>query len=127
MRAFNKSSGRMLARKLRVAQTLAARAKGLLGEKELPEGEGLLIRPCLGVHTFLMRFPIDVVFLDGTNRVLATVSDLKPHRMTGLLVKSSSALELPAGAVAASRTRPGDQIVIDLPAGDAELWRPRDG
>ena len=112
MRAFNRDSGRELARNLSVAKTVFSRAKGLLGRKALPHGEGLLIKPCKGVHTFLMKFPIDVVFLDKQNRIIATVTNLLPQRMTKMLLSSYCVIELPSGTVQASGTVIGN--VIDI-------------
>lgn len=112
MRAVNGNSGRVMAGDLQVAASLWSRARGLLGRKGLRQGEGLLIRPCLGVHTFFMSFPIDVVFLDRDNRVLATVEGLKPQRATRVLMASCGVIELPAGTVAGSGTRLGDEIKI---------------
>jgi len=112
MRAVNGRNGRIIASELRVAHTPWARARGLLGKKALRQGEGLLIRPCLGVHTFFMKFPIDVVFLDRSNRVLATVESLKPQRVTRLMPACGSVLEVAAGTVAYSGTSRGDEIEI---------------
>lgn len=113
MKAFNRSSGKDLALKLSVAATVPSRVRGLLGRRELAEGEGLLITPCRGVHTFLMKFPIDVLFLDKNNRIIHTVEHLQPHRMTRVLFRSSSVIELPAGAVFNSQSALGDQVVIE--------------
>jgi len=113
MKALDRTTGRILARKLLVAETLLSRARGLLGKSELPAGEGLLIRPCSGVHTFFMKFPIDVIFLDGGNCVIAAVSNLKPHRMTRIVGASKSVIELAAGTVDASGTCVGNEVVIE--------------
>ena len=110
MKATNRTTGQTLAGNLLMAETPMSRTRGLLGRNGLPEGEGLLLRPCLGVHTFFMKFPIDLVFLDRRNRVVAAVKDLKPHRMTGLVRSASSVLELPAGTVEASGTCVGNEI-----------------
>ena len=67
-------------RRCSVADSPLPRLKGLLGRSGLDGGEGLLIRPTSAVHTWFMRFPIDVVFLDGELRVLRIVSGLKPWR-----------------------------------------------
>ena len=64
----------------RVARTFAERAKGLIGTKSLPEGEGLLIKRCNAIHTFFMSFPIDATFLDGDGRPVKTVRGIKPWR-----------------------------------------------
>jgi uncharacterized protein len=112
MRAFNHSTGIDLATNLLVAETLFSRGKGLLGRESLPPGEGLLIRPCMAVHTFLMKFPIDVVFLDQENRVLKAVQNLQPHRISSIVPTSAGVIELPAGTVQRTGTAAGNQIMI---------------
>ncbi len=81
----------------RVADTLASRLIGLLGERAFPSGQGLWLRPCSSIHTFFLRFPIDVVYLTEQLVVVKVVSYLLPFRgsMGGRGVHS--ALELPAG------------------------------
>lgn len=113
MKAFDCSSGKELARDLSVAATVFSRAKGLLGRQALAPGEGLLIKPCMGVHTFFMRFPIDVVFLDKKCRVIKTVHNLAPQRLTKVLLAAAGVIELPAGTLSASGTVVGNHIVID--------------
>ena len=113
MRALNLSSGKELALRLSVAATPLSRAQGLLGKRELAEGEGLLITPCRGVHTFLMRFPIDVVFLDQENRIIHTVENLRPNRMTRLLLRSAKVMELPPGTVFKSGSTVGNRIIFE--------------
>ena len=66
--------------KARVARSFRERAKGLIGTKSLPDGEGMLILHCNAVHTFFMSFPIDVTFLDRHDRVVKTVCGVKPWR-----------------------------------------------
>ena len=66
--------------KARVACTFAQRARGLIGTRELPPGEGLLIERCNAIHTFFMSFAIDAVFLDRKNRVVKTVRGISPWR-----------------------------------------------
>ena len=113
MRAVNGRTGKVLATDVKVANTLFSRMKGLLGKKELPQGEALWIKPCFSVHTFFMQFPIDVLFLDKENQVIAVVSDLTPNRMTRLYTKSFSVLELPVGTIDASEIMIGEKIIIE--------------
>lgn len=113
MRALDLSSGKELAARLGVARTVLSRAVGLLGRDALAAGEGLLIEPCKGVHTFFMKFPIDVVFLDRNGRVVGVVPNLKPQRMTKLLLTSVSVVELPAGTLAATETVVGNEVLIE--------------
>ena len=77
-------------------ETVLERTKGLLGSKDFKEGEGLLITPCNSVHTFFMRFAIDVVFLDKENSVVKVVRSMKPFRLA-MALSASAVLELPAG------------------------------
>ena len=65
----------------RVARTFAERAKGLIGTKDLPAGEGLLILRCNAIHTCFMSFPIDATFLDREDRVVKTVRRIRPWRL----------------------------------------------
>jgi len=112
MIAVNLRTHTTLATNVRVADTLFTRMKGLLGKKELPQGESLWIKPCFSVHTFFMKFPIDVIFLNKTNQVIAAVRNLKPNRMTRLYPQSFSVLELPTGTIDASNAKKGDTIDI---------------
>lgn len=66
--------------KARVARTLFARIKGLIGTKRLPLGEGMLILHCNAIHTFFMSFAIDATFLDRDDRVVKVVRNIRPWR-----------------------------------------------
>lgn len=99
----------VLATQLEVAGTGPKRNKGLLGRDGLETGGGLWIVPCESVHTFFMRFPIDLVYLDRRNRVRKVRSAVGPWRMSACL-SAHSILELPAGVVLSSQTQKGDMI-----------------
>ena len=66
--------------KAKVARTLFARMKGLIGTKCLPPGEGMLILHCKAIHTFFMSFPIDAIFLDREGHVVKVVRNIRPGR-----------------------------------------------
>jgi uncharacterized membrane protein (UPF0127 family) len=108
----NIREGTVLGHSIRVANTSRSRRKGLLGSHGLKSGEGLWIVPCEGVHTFAMRFPLDIVYLDRRNHVRKIVTDLQPWRVSFSLM-ARSVLELPAGTISATRTRVGDQLAFD--------------
>lgn len=112
MRVRNVSKGTELATAADAAATFRSRFVGLLGRSELRPGEGLLLQPCGAVHTAFMRFPIDVVYLDAALRVIK-IAMLVPFRASVAFRGARSALELPAGAVEASRTAVGDVLAID--------------
>jgi uncharacterized membrane protein (UPF0127 family) len=92
-----------------VAATPFTRLRGLLGRKSLPSGQGILLRPAGSVHTFFMRFAIDVVFLDDELRVVAIAADLRPWRAAGKR-GARAVLELPAGECARRGLAVGDQV-----------------
>jgi uncharacterized membrane protein (UPF0127 family) len=99
MKAVLTSGGQELAANVAVASSLPARIRGLLGSSSLPAGQGLLIKPCKGIHTFFMKFSIDVIFLDRHNRIVALHPSLPPNRMTRIYLKAVSVLELPSGTL----------------------------
>ncbi|MGN0855755.1 MAG: DUF192 domain-containing protein [Kiritimatiellia bacterium] len=64
----------------RVARTFAERARGLIGTRDLPPGEGLLILKCNAIHTWFMSFPIDATFLDEHDNIVRIVRNIRPWR-----------------------------------------------
>ena len=110
--AHNATRGISLASALEVATSFSARSRGLLGRRELPTGTGMLIDPCPSVHTWFMSIPIDVIFLDGENRVVGLKRELKPFRMAGAW-RATKTLELPVGTIAATGTSVGDRVVFE--------------
>jgi hypothetical protein len=77
-------------------------------------GQGLWISPSRGVHTFAMRFPIDVVYLDRERFVVHVEEELKPWRLAAIRIQATSVLELPIGTIRESKTTLGDQVDIFL-------------
>ena len=112
MRARNIKNGAELSSNVDVADNLFKRMKGLLGQREMGKGESLWIKPCMSIHTFFMKFSIDVIFLNRKNEVVVTIENLKPNRMTRLYPKAVSVLELPTGIIEATSTVVGDKIEI---------------
>jgi uncharacterized membrane protein (UPF0127 family) len=88
-------------------------AKGLLGRRDLPAGEGLLLHDPTGtIHMFFMRFAIDAVFLDEGLRVVRVAHGLKPWRVA----RASGAkriLEIGAGEARRLGIEPGQQLVLE--------------
>lgn len=70
----------ILGYKAKVARKLVERIRGLIGTKDLPSDEGMLILKCNAIHTFFMRFPIDAIFLDKNDNVVKTVKNIRPWR-----------------------------------------------
>lgn len=110
--AYNVSRDRLLAERTGEALGMLARLRGLLGRAALPRGEALLIGSCNSIHTFFMKFPIDVLFLDRGGRVVRAIPRLGPWRATRVYLKADRVLELWAGALEESGTQAGDQIEL---------------
>lgn len=109
MRVVNRTRQTEIGARIAVADHGARRRKGLLGRNGLDEGEGLWIVPCEAVHTFGMRFAIDLVYLDRGKRVVKVRHSVGPSRMSASL-RAHSILELRPGTVAATGTKPGDRL-----------------
>jgi uncharacterized protein len=115
VRIVNVTRGAVLAERADLADSLFARARGLLGRSGLAPGDGLIIRPCSAVHTVGMTFPIDVVHLGADSRVLRVVADLRPWRLGPLVRGSRVVVELPAGTTRATGTSEGDLVQLEHP------------
>ncbi|MBL1288544.1 hypothetical protein B046DRAFT_03590 [Streptomyces sp. LamerLS-316] len=97
---------------LRIAASYRARTRGLLGADGV-EG-ALLITPCGGVHTFRMRFTIDVAYLDRKFNVLA-VRTMRPGRLGLPRIRARHVVESEAGAMERWGLRPGTRVRVSVP------------
>jgi uncharacterized membrane protein (UPF0127 family) len=114
--AFNRTRHAYLATKLCIAGTHWSRLRGLMGRQAATfrDGQGLWITPSHGVHTFAMRFSIDVVYLDGDKVVIHMEEELTPWRLAPVRMRAASVLELPVNTLKSTRTAVGDEIEIAL-------------
>src|SRR5262245_41832968 len=96
---LRREDGTIVCERCAVADKPLTRMKGLLGRDGLDSGEGLLLRPASSVHTYFMRFPIDVVFLDDALVVVGISDSVDPWRAS---------------------SRQGAKAVLELPAGESE-------
>jgi uncharacterized membrane protein (UPF0127 family) len=110
----NRTRGSTLGSDVRLADTPRARRIGLLKHDKLNAGEGLWIYPTQAIHTFGMRFPIDVAFIDRQKRVRRIYHRLAPYRLTSLVWSAQSVLELPPGTLAGTGTSVGDELQFSL-------------
>lgn len=113
MRILNRTRGRVVAERAVAARRPWERARGLLGRSQLAEGEGLFIDPCNWIHSFGMRFPIDVVYLDREGRVVHLTVAQKVNRLGPYVRQARAALELPVGSIAGSGTQIGDILEVE--------------
>jgi uncharacterized membrane protein (UPF0127 family) len=101
----------VLAAEIEPAFDSKSRNRGLLGRARLDDGAALILAPCSSIHTFFMRFTIDVLFVKKDGRVVKMYSALPAWRIAFAL-GAFAAIELPAGTAAASDTRSGDTVVL---------------
>lgn len=110
---LNLNRGSSIAARVRVAGTSSARRQGLLGISEMHGDSGIWIAPCEAIHTFGMRMPIDVLFLDREFKVRKLSSRVAAGRIRVCLA-ASSVLEVAQGTIARSETEVGDRLSFCL-------------
>ncbi len=110
LQIINEVNGAMIASSCYLADSFFTRLKGLLGRKQMSEGEGLLIIPCSSVHTLGMKMIIDVVFLSSDCQVLHIIEEMQPGKLSPIIKNSSSVLELPPGQVRRSGMKIGHHL-----------------
>ncbi|MBI1859523.1 MAG: DUF192 domain-containing protein [Deltaproteobacteria bacterium] len=99
--------------RISVATHFWSRFLGLMGRAALPEGEGIFFPRCNSIHTFFMRFPIDVVFVTQTGRVELVMSALPPWRFVWPRLGASHVLELKAESAESLGIAPGVRLEGD--------------
>lgn len=112
MQIINKTKNTLVSDNAVMADSILSRMKGLLGRPGLNKGEALILDPCNSIHTFFMRFTIDVLFVDKQGKVIKACKNIKPYRITPIYLKSSFAVELPAGAITSSNTAEYDIVAL---------------
>jgi uncharacterized membrane protein (UPF0127 family) len=100
-----------MASRVELAVDSQSRRRGLLGRDGLDEGAALIIAPSSAIHTFSMRFAIDVVFVARDGRVLKTYAAVGPRRIAFSL-GAFAVIELPAGAISGMPVKAGDIVQL---------------
>jgi uncharacterized protein len=106
----NVRTHRVIADQLLTAFDSSSRRQGLLGRDALPDGSALIIAPSNAVHTFFMRFAIDIAFVRRDGVVVKVRSTVQPRRVAAAL-RAFAVIELPAGSLARSNTIAGDRLI----------------
>ena len=111
VRVVNRTRGQVLAERAELAASHWARFWGLMGRRRMPPGSGMVFEPGGAIHTCFMRLPIDVLHVDGNDRVTHVLRAIRPWRIGPLFVGGRRTVELPAEV--AATTQPGDEIGIE--------------
>ncbi len=114
MQIMNQTRSRLIADQAELARSFLARGRGLMGRPSLPAGYALVIFPEWSIHTFFMRIPIDVIFVDRADRVVGLRERMPPSRpFAGVAPwRGHYVIELPEGVIAATGTALGDQLSL---------------
>ena len=107
----NARTGSVIASVVEAATDSRSRRRGLLGRDGLKAGHGIVLAPCSAVHTWFMRFPIDVIFVARDGRVLKTVERLQAWRLAAR-PGAFAVIELSAGALRNAGLACGDHMVF---------------
>ena len=112
MPVINGTKRTWIVSKVNKAHNFLNRIIGWIGRPKIDPEAALWVRPCWGIHTFGMSFPVDVVFLEKNHRVVAIIQELPVNRISPFVFRADSVLVLPAHSIKKSRTTIGDLIDI---------------
>ena len=107
MKIVNKTKKTTLAENAIEAKTVKAQSLGLLAHKE---PVALILRTRFGIHTFGMKYPIDVLILDQTYHVAELKQNMQPNTIFLWNIKHTIVIELPAETIRNTNTNHGDTI-----------------
>ena len=113
---IHKKTGKTLAEKIVTASRLPARIKGLLGKTDFPLFHTLWIIPCRGgIHTFFMKFPIDVIFVTHALKITRVLQQITAMKLIypPLFSNTHSVFEFKASSLKHHQLQPGDQLYVD--------------
>lgn len=113
-RLVERDTGAVVVESLEIADTYWSRLKGLQFRRALAPNAGLLIVPCSSIHTFWVRFPIDVVFLSDRGEVLEICPRVRPWRVLLTRRSAHAVLEVVGGAWT---TQPGARLQLEALSG----------
>lgn len=104
------SGEKTLALNVSVANKFTTRLSGLMFKKQISQQEGLMIPGCNWIHTFFMRFPIDVVYLDADYNIFSIDYSVSPWRFCLPRFRAKHVLELCAGSAGLLALKEGDNL-----------------
>ena len=105
----NKTKNIVLAENVEFADNPILRTIGLLNRSSMLRSEALVIVPSFSIHTFFMKFDIDVAFVDINKKVVAIYKNIKPYRILPFHITSHYVIEMKTGCLNVEK---GDMIEI---------------
>jgi uncharacterized membrane protein (UPF0127 family) len=113
VKLYNSTQNNLIAKNVKIAKSFITRSLGLIPRKDFFESEALIIKPCNSIHTFFMKFPIDVLFLDKTNKIIALYENVTPWQILPVHFNAHSVIELKAGQIKAKNIQKNDIIQVN--------------
>ena len=114
MIAYNDTKKTTIASRVEKALSARSRMKGLLGRSSIESDYGMWFEPGKSIHTFFMKFPIDVIFLSSSHQVVKLYENMKPFRMSTLVWSARSVIELAPYTIRKSQTSIGDKVTFTI-------------
>lgn len=118
MKIYNSSNNNLIADNVKLANSFITRTLGLIPKTTISEDEGLVIKPCCSVHTFFMRFGIDILFVNKRNEIIALYENVNPWRILPIHLTAFYVVELAAGTISTKNIEKGDIISIRRSEGE---------
>jgi len=107
---INRENGNILAEDVRRASAFWSRFRGLMFTRKLHQKAALHIVPCQSIHTYFMKYSIDVLYLDKFDQVIGVEEELRPGKIGRMLRNTASVIELPSGTISKTQTWVGQGI-----------------
>ena len=98
--------------KIKTARSFWSKGLGVMFWKNFGENKGLLLPSTNAIHTFFVRFPLDLVFLDENKTIVQLVENLRPWSFSPVVWKAKNTLELPAGSIKKHKLEINDKIYL---------------
>jgi uncharacterized membrane protein (UPF0127 family) len=109
-RIINTNTKLIIADEVIIANSFYTRLKGLMFKEVFNDGTAMMITPCNMIHTFFMKFSIDIVFISKNNEVIDIIEDMKPGKVSHMVGKAVGVIEFPAGVVNRMKIQIGNFI-----------------
>jgi uncharacterized membrane protein (UPF0127 family) len=109
----------VVASSVEIADTRAARRRGLLGRASFPSQSAMVLTSCNAVHTFFMQFPIDIAFVDAGGGVVKIVRDLPPWRIA-VAPRAWTTIEFASGELDSNAIGVGDRLYLTANTASSE-------
>jgi hypothetical protein len=112
MKAVLEKDGVPLIESVEIADDFWGRLVGLMGRRSIGPGRALYVTPCGSLHTLLMRFNMDAIFLDDEYTVVKIVREITPFRLVFGGPDARSVVEVMSGWLSDDRIKVGDQVKL---------------